>query len=128
MCLHFRTLYKHFCHLQILSHSYTDSRVCHARCILKEQFAVQYLDQGHFDMQLGGARIQTSNLSNTRRLAQPPELQLPSDLMFSSSPELFSATPMVANIGLEMESIELLTSCHHNTRVPQSIFKARTKK
>ena len=44
----------------------------------QEQFGVQYLAQGFFDMQLGEAGIQTSNLRITRRPALPPEPQQPS--------------------------------------------------
>ena len=38
---------------------------------------VQYLAQGNFNMQLGGAGIQTSDLLTTRRPALPSELQPP---------------------------------------------------
>ena len=39
------------------------------------QFGVQYLAQGHFSIQLGGAGIQTSAFLIARRLAVLPELQ-----------------------------------------------------
>ena len=37
----------------------------------QEQFGVQYLAQGHFSMQLGEAKIQTSNLPITRQSTLP---------------------------------------------------------
>ena len=41
----------------------------------KEQFGVQYLAQGHFDMWTGGAGGRTADLLITGRHALPPELQ-----------------------------------------------------
>ena len=41
----------------------------------QEQFGVQYFAQGHFDIQLGGTGIRTSDLPITRPPALPPELQ-----------------------------------------------------
>ena len=59
----------------------------------------QYLAQGQFSMQLGGAGIQTCNLLITRQLSLPPELQMPlifrSQLEFvmtPSSPELLKSS------------------------------------
>ena len=43
-------------------YSHTDGRGCRARCQLdQEQFGVQYLAQGHSDMQLGGVGTRTSD-------------------------------------------------------------------
>ena len=42
-----------------------------------EQVGVQYLAQGHFDMQLSGAGICTSDFPITSRPALPAELQPP---------------------------------------------------
>ena len=52
--------------LQHLSHSHTDGRGCHARRqpAHQEQFGVQYLAQGHLDMQLGEAEIRTMRSSD----------------------------------------------------------------
>ena len=52
-------------------HSHTDGGGCHARCRPAhwEQFGVQYLAQGHFDMQTRGN--QTSDLPITRRWLYP---------------------------------------------------------
>ena len=46
------------------THSYTDGRGCHARCLPahQEQFGVQYLAQGHFEMQPGEQGIPTFRL------------------------------------------------------------------
>ena len=41
----------------------------------QEKFGVQYLAQGHLDMQLGGAGNSTNNLPITRQPAVAPELQ-----------------------------------------------------
>ena len=59
--------------LIIHTHSQTD---CH-----REQFGVQYLAQGHFDMWTGGAGNRTTDLliSGPLVLALPPEPQLPQD-------------------------------------------------
>ena len=48
---------------------------CKVPAAHQELFGVQYLAQGCFNMQLGGAGIQTSNLPITRQFALPPELQ-----------------------------------------------------
>ena len=50
---------------------------CNVPTAHQEQFGVPYVAQGHFYMQLGGARIRTSNLPITRQPTLPPKLQLP---------------------------------------------------
>ena len=54
-------------------YSHTDDGGRHARqpTAHQEQFGVQYLAQGDFDMQLVGAGIQTGDLPITRRPALP---------------------------------------------------------
>ena len=48
---------------------------CKVPAAHQEQFGFQFLAQGHFNMQLSSARIQTSNPPITRRPTLPPEQQ-----------------------------------------------------
>ena len=57
---------------------------CKVPAAHQEQFGVQYLAQGRFDMQLSSA---LSNLPITSRPALPAELQLPLDLKSASFPD-----------------------------------------
>ena len=64
----------------IISRSHTDDRCCHARCQLLVRSSL-----GFSILQLGGARIRTSDLPITRRPALPPELQPLQQLHIRSS-------------------------------------------
>ena len=48
---------------------------CRVASVHQEQFGVQYLAQGHLDMQLRGAGNSTNNLLITRQPAVAPELK-----------------------------------------------------
>ena len=58
---------QHLPHLPIHTHIHALMATAH-----QEQFWVQYLAQGHFNMQLGGAGILTSDLPISRRELYPP--------------------------------------------------------
>ena len=65
---------QHFSDSPVLTHIYTlmaEAAMKGANCS-SGAFGVQYLAQGHFDLQLGGARILTINLHITRWLTLPP--------------------------------------------------------
>ena len=72
--------------------------------------------QGHFDMQLGGAGIQTSDLPITKQPPLPPELQPP---QYSSG--ISSAMPACVIIvwSRHTDVIFLLMNC---TKIPLSAF------
>ena len=56
-------------HTHTHTHTHTHRwrrRPCRAPAAHQEQFGVQYLARGHFDMQLGGAGIRTGDLPITR--------------------------------------------------------------
>ena len=62
------------CEIQPFTHTHTHTFI-HWWQRYYSSGGVQFLAQGHFDMQLGGAGIQTSNLQITRRPALLPEPQ-----------------------------------------------------
>ena len=62
----------------------TDGRGCHARCQHQEQFGVQDLAQGHFDMQLSSARepgFEPATFQSLANLLYPLTYSCPSSKM-----------------------------------------------